>query len=388
MTTHLSISTYYNNPTSFASSQGFDHFVAGEDETGTQQTTGNSYSGELYYVVNGWIQYYGSINAWNIKYNPSTQVWTDNSTDEEQPFYITQNTTSTAPGHVTTDTTTANPQYVFGYGQQTSQLLFAFLNPYYSSGAGSTQTYIRTTHTGTILNTTLRKINRPDYDTSIGAGGLQHNEDYYFRKIGNHRIRLRWHDQNEAPTYVCSCHVEISPGVYDQYLLGILQGTGDVQWDIDTSNGSGHSGFNPNNLPVMHNGNIYISFSDPVHFGGNLIPAGNMVKEWTYLGVGPFSASFTPSRAKEGEQVTLGFKDDNPFPDSSYTGSYEAPDGTSADMRTNNPSLGNVNPYTLQVSVQKGHYKIYEAGITHRASNHIIAYHRFVRGGKVSSNFW
>lgn len=120
-----------------ATAQGFDSFVAGEDESGNQQVANSSYSGELYYVVNAWMQYYGNINAWNIKYNPSTQVWIDNSINEEQPIYITDNTTSTPPGHATTDVTSANPQYVFCYGSSSSELLCSFQNPYYSTGGGT-----------------------------------------------------------------------------------------------------------------------------------------------------------------------------------------------------------------------------------------------------------
>lgn len=253
-----------------------------------------------------------------------------------------------------------------------------------SSGSGSTQTYIRTTHTGTILNSTQNRINPPDLDHNITVAGLLYNEDYFFRKIGNYKFRLRWHDQNEAPTYVCSCYVETSPNVYDQYTLGVSQGSGDVQWDLDTSNGSGQivNGV-PSTSPVMHNGKVYITFGQPVYFEGNYIPAGDTVKEWTYLGVGPYKASFTPRIAKEGEQVSLGFEDLNPAPDTPQIGSYIAPDGTTANI-----DLAFGNPYTVQVSAQKGYYEIYESSTNYQASHHFLGSHKFVRGGKVSGNFW
>jgi len=137
MTLHLPITTYYGHPTSMATVHGFDSFIPGEDESGNQQSANTSYSGELYYVVSNWNQYYGNINAWNIKYNPTTKVWTDNNTNEQQPIYITDNTTSTPPGHATTDVTSANPAYVFCYGSTSNELLCSFQNPYYSSGSGA-----------------------------------------------------------------------------------------------------------------------------------------------------------------------------------------------------------------------------------------------------------
>lgn len=353
---------------------------------GLYQISNSSFAGsgaaayDSLFSINSSNQLEFSVDAGSPDYNPhSFKVGSSSTT-----IHTTPTTVNAGDTIYIYDSTTGgnNTNYDFKFDVPSELAVTS------GSGGGSTQTYVRTPHTGTILSSTQRRINRPDYDTTLTVGGLRVNEDYYFRKIGNHKVRLRWNDQNESPTYVASAYVEISSGVYDQYTLGVQQGTGDVQWDLDTSNGSGHSGFNPNNLSVMHNGKIFITFSDDVYFQGNSITAGNTVKEWTYLGVGPFSASFTPLKAKEGEQVTLGFKDDNPFPDSPYGGSYEGPDGTSADMFPNDPAFGNVNPYTLQVYAQKGHYKIYEADITHRGSQDIIAYHKFVRGGKVNSNFW
>lgn len=252
-----------------------------------------------------------------------------------------------------------------------------------SSGGGSggtTQTYTRTPHTGTVLNTTQKRINRPDYDITQTTSVLNHTEDYYYRKIGNEKFRLRWHDQNESSTYTCTCYVETSTNVYDHYILSITQGSGDVQWDIDTSNGSG----NTNILTgVKHNGHVYITFSEDVWHNGVYYTAGTLVKEWTYTAVGPFSALFRPKRAKLGDQIELGFQDLNTFPDTPFVGSWEAPDGT-----TGNINLVNGNPFYVMQYAQKGNYLIFDEDVQHRGTRPPIGWHKFITSGKVSGNFW
>lgn len=335
-------------------------------------------------------------------------IWDVNSTkntgqtNNSRPLYITLVAGPSAPdgsagtsGTLSVDSSNdVGKDIVFwGYNSNVMQMMARYTltagSFFISSGGGGSgsQTYTRTTHTGTILSSLQRRINRPDHDVTLGVSGLAPNEDFYFRKIGNKKFRLRWHDQNESPTYVASCYVEISSGVYDLYTLGVTQGTGDVQWDLDTSNGSGQTSFNPNNLPVMHNGRIYITFSAAVYFQGNLIAAGDAVKDWTYLGIGPFTGIIlNAARARPGQDVTFSYKDENPFPDGPGVGSWKLPDGSTADMLTNDSFYG-LNPWNLTQPCQKGWHYIYNVAETAQSPEHII-YKRKFGPLKVSSNFW
>lgn len=252
------------------------------------------------------------------------------------------------------------------------------------TGSGS-QTYTRTANGGPFPSATNFTIRPP-------LGEVVYNPNYHaigdlpwFRKIGVKKFKLKWYDQQEpASGYTATCEYTNQLGNQETVTLAVTVGTGDVNWEIDTIAGS--------NTAIAHNSIVKLSFSSNVTYQGNTVTAGSVFKQWTYLGVGPYSGFMSPKRARPGENITIGFKDENPYPDAGVCGSYELPDGTSGNLCPNvtpgGASSANPNPHTAVVQAQEGWHKLYYASISHRTIGHLLFKQLFKKRGKVSSNFW
>lgn len=333
----------------------------------------------------GWCHSWGIGNtAWGgnltnheFKYDSSDQKWKD--VGSGNPVYITGRSSSANATFASTTESPANAEYI-DFWQSSNAQLFTIVNPYFAaSGSGSGNTYIRTPHTSSVPFAVDFTLRPPDYETLQ----VQTTSDAYYRKLATNKFRLRWYDQN-APTsgYVASVYYQTQTGTnivgmsgnWTYQTVTVMPGSGDVQWDVDTGTSN----------PVLHHGLVHIRFSTDVRYQGSIVNAGDLIRQWQYLGVGPFFGWFTPVNARPGEQATVHFRDDNIDPDTGFIGSYELPDGTSANIWT---TTSNAHA-TAIITVQKGWSKIYEADLNHRGSQHVIRWHEFKNRNKVSSNFW
>ena len=332
---------------------------------------------------NEYLYRHGTITAYDFKYDVTNDQWLDaNTVAGNWPSHFG---TSTTDG--TAITPTIADQYLYLW--DSNNFICEIENDGYTtssgSGSGTTQTYTRTANPGPFPSATNYTIRPP-------LGEVVYNPNYHaigdlpwFRKIGVKKFKLKWYDQQEpASGYTAYCEYTNQLGNQETVSLAVTVGTGDVNWEIDTIAGS--------NSAIAHNSVVKLSFSSNVTYQGNTVTAGSVFKQWTYLAVGPYSGFMSPKRARPGENITIGFKDENPYPDAGVCGSYELPDGTSGNLCPNvtpgGASSANPNPHTAVVPAQEGWHKLYYASISHRTIGHLLFKQLFKKRGKVSSNFW
>ena len=269
------------------------------------------------------------------------------SAQTSNPFYVNVNSSSASTSG--TANITSSTDHVRLWDNQNTMIADFTVGDFMFSSA-ATVTTSRTTHTGIVPSATDFTIRDPNPGPS-------------YEKTNQGKFKIKFYDQNEpSGGYNITINWTSMDDTAASHTETVAADAGDYAIEINTlSNG------------VKHNSNITIKFNQNTYYNGQFYQANSVLKQFTYLANGPFSASLTPSSGDALNNtitVTVLIEDDNPYPDGSRVVSYEKTDGTKTNVTLNST---NSWEFTTTFVASIGTAKIYDTDKDNATNDNIIA---------------